>query len=1104
MKKYVLPLLLLLFFSCQNEETTPPLFSAVSPTKCGIQFTNTVENSKDFNIFNYRNFYNGGGVAIGDINNDGWADVFLTSNMGSNQLYLNKGDWTFENISEKAGIQESEKWSTGVVMVDINADGLLDIYVCNAGYRKGVGQENALFINNGDLTFKEKAAEYGLNENGYTTHAAFFDYDLDGDLDVYILNNSFIPVSSLNYSNKRELRAEDWDVKGFIKGGGDKLFKNDNGKFTDISEEAGIYGSLIGFGLGITIGDVNGDHYPDMYVSNDFFERDYLYINQKNGTFSEELEQRTKHISLSSMGADMADINNDGAPEIFVTDMLPDNDTRLKQTSSFENIDIYELKQKRGFYHQYMQNTLQLNDQSGHFQEVAHFAGVAASDWSWGALMFDMDNDSHTDLYVCNGIYHDVIDQDFIDFFANDIIQKMALTGKKEDLNEIISKMPSVPIPNKAFRNQGNLQFKDITKDWGFNQKTFSNGAAYGDLDNDGDLDLIVNNVNQPAMIFQNGSINNFVSFQLEGKAPNTFAVGTKIEVYIGDKILNRELIPSRGFQSSIDYKINIGIGESTQVDSVKIIWTDQSQTLLSNVAINELTKIKQASATQKPLMANTQNATIFKAIENNFDKHQEDNHNDFYHERNVPVKLSQEGPNAAIGDVNNDGKDDIYIGGAVGQPGTLYLQNATGFTKKANPDFDKFKNFEDTATHLFDADGDGDLDLFVGSGGNHKPSREREMQDRLYLNDGQGNFKLQASAFRINGMNTSIAVAHDYDGDGDQDLFVGSRSMPNKYGFPPMNYLYKNNGKGEFANITTQHENETLRSVGMITDALWIDILGDEKKELVTVGEWSAPKVFSFNGDKITLEKTNLSDLKGWWYTCEAADMDNDGDQDLILGNVGNNFYLKANKNAPLKLWINDFDDNNSLDKIMTRTIEGKDKPIFLKKDLAEQIVSIKKQNIMHVDYADKAIQDILPKEKLRISLKREANYLQSCVAINDGNGNFTIKELPLEAQLSCINDAAIFDINQDGNLDMITGGNKYGFLPQFSKLDACRGNVLYGDGEGNFEVISRQISGLNLDGEVRQITPLTMNNQSYLLVLLNDDKPLLYQVNEKNNLNH
>lgn len=470
----------ILFSACSDNEPQPEtnrLFRLKDNATIGIDFINKVSNSKDFNIFNYRNFYNGGGVAIGDINNDGLADVFLSSNMGENKLYLNKGDWKFEDISKQAGIEEASNWSTGVVMVDINADGLLDIYVCNAGYKEGLSQANAMYINQGDLSFKELGAELGLAEEGYTTHAAFFDYDLDGDLDVYLLNNSFIPVNTLNYNNKRDLRAEDWDVKYFLKGGGDKLLRNENGRFVDVSEDMGIYGSLIGFGLGVTIGDINNDNYPDIYVSNDFFERDYLYVNKEGKIFEEELEKRIDHLSHSSMGADMADINNDGTPEIFVTDMLPDDEYRLKTTSTFDNINLRRLKLSKGFYNQFMHNTLQLNSGEGQFSEISYYAGVAASDWSWGALMLDADNDGFNDIFVCNGIYHDVIDQDFIDFFANEVLQEMALSGQKEELDSVISHMPSVPIKNKAFRNNGSLSFEDVTDAWGFDALSFSKGA---------------------------------------------------------------------------------------------------------------------------------------------------------------------------------------------------------------------------------------------------------------------------------------------------------------------------------------------------------------------------------------------------------------------------------------------------------------------------------------------------------------------------------------------------------------------------------------------------------------------------------------------------
>jgi hypothetical protein len=570
----VLGLSVFCLFSCSDKTGTTALFESKEST--GIDFKNTVKDSKDFNILIYRNFYNGGGVAIGDINNDGLADVFFTANMGANKLYKNKGNWKFEDISEKAGFIQKQDWSTGVVMVDINHDGWLDIYVCNAGYIEGRAPESKLYINNGiplssdsnsgEVTFTESAEKYGLaNKGGYATHAAFFDYDRDGDLDAFIINNSFIPVNTLNYANKRDLRAQDWPVADFLKGGGDRFFRNDGGKFIDVSHDAGIHGTLVSFGLGVTVGDINGDGYPDVYVSNDFFERDYLYINQKNGTFKDELEQWLGHISLASMGADMADINNDGNAEIFTTDMLPGDDYRLKTTSSFDNIDVYRLKVKKGFYHQLMQNTLQYNNGNGRFCETGFYSGVAATDWSWGALMFDADNDGLNDIYVCNGIYRDVTDNDFIDFFANDIIQKMVLTGKKEEVDSIIAKMPSVPILNKAFKNNGNLKFSDIGAEWGFTQPSFSNGAAYGDLDNDGDLDLVINNVNQKALIYKNNSreINrhNYIGVLLKGSGDNTYAIGSKIKIYKGDQLFYREVEPSRGFQSSVDYKQVIGSG---------------------------------------------------------------------------------------------------------------------------------------------------------------------------------------------------------------------------------------------------------------------------------------------------------------------------------------------------------------------------------------------------------------------------------------------------------------------------------------------------------------------------------------------------------------
>lgn len=1065
----------------------------------GIDFTNQVQDTPDFNIFTYRNFYNGGGVAIGDINNDGLSDVFLTANTGSNKLYLNKGNWQFEDISEKAGFTGKKKWSTGVVMVDVNHDGWLDIYVCNAGYQKGIGQQDELFINNHQLGFTDSAAAYGLADNDYTTHASFFDYDLDGDLDLYLLNNSFIPVNTLNYANNRDLRAKDWPVADFLKGGGDRLMRNDNGRFTDVSQEAGIYGSLIGFGLGVTVGDVNNDHYPDIYISNDFFERDYLYINQRNGTFKEELEKWMQHISLSSMGADMADINNDGYPDIFTTDMLPDEEYRLKTTASFETIDVNRLTIKKGFYHQYMQNALQVNNKNGRFLETAHYSGVAASDWSWGALIFDADNDGLSDIYVCNGIYRDVTDQDFIDFFANEIVRKMVLTGKKEQVDEIIAKMPSRPIANKMFRNLGNLQFADAGTAWGITQPSFSNGAAYGDLDNDGDLDMIVNNVNEKALVYRNNSRettgNHYIGIALKGKGANTFAIGSTVKIYQGDQVLSREIIPGRGFQSSIDYKAIIGLGNKA-ADSMIIIWPDRSYTRVDHPASDTVYTILQPGTGKiVPEPASTPVPPLLEMVSSTFDKHHEDDYVDFYYERNLPMMLSREGPRAACGDVNGDGLVDVYIGGATGTAGQLYLQTNKGFIKKPEKAFEQFANFEDVTALFFDADNDKDLDLFVGTGGNNHPAGSREMQNRLYFNDGRGNFTINTAALPANEDNTAVALAHDFDGDGDQDLFVGSRSIPGNYGTSPVSYLLMNDGQGKFKDIA-KTRNSDIAGIGLVTGAVLADVAGDQQPELVITGEWMAPRLFSWAGDHFIEVKTNLDQLQGCWQSIAAADIDKDGDQDLVLGNMGENFYLRPAQNAPQKLWINDYDGNGITDKILTRTVNGRDVTVFMKRDLTDQLPAVKKLTLKHEEFAQKTMQDLFAADLLEKSLVKTINYAASCIAVNEGNEKFTIKKLPMLTQLSCINSILCTDVNRDGFTDLVMGGNCFGFLPQFGRMDASLGHVLLNNGKGGFTNLSNKQAGLELTGVIRDIKEMPAKDGRYLLVLQNDDWPVLYKI--------
>ena len=1084
--------------NCSDSNTlTNNLFSQIKSSESGINFINKIENGADMNIFKYRNFYNGGGVAIGDLNNDGLSDVYMTSNLGENTLYLNKGDFKFEDITKKASVQGTKTWSTGVVFVDINADGLLDIYVCNAGNTKGESQQNELFINNGNLTFTEKAAEYNLADTGITTHAAFFDYDKDGDLDVYILNNSFIPVSSLNYSNKRELRDKDWDVAEILKGGGDRLLRNDNGKFIDASEEAGIYGSLIGFGLGVTVGDVNNDLYPDIYVSNDFYERDYLYINNKNGTFSEQIQNWAGHISQSSMGADMADINNDGFADIFVTDMHPENDERLKTTTSFDNYDLFTRKLSMDFYNQYMQNTLQVNTGNNQFQELAHYAGVAKTDWSWGALLFDMDNDGYKDIYVCNGITHDLTNQDFMDFFANEVMQKMVVYGKKEDMENIVKKMPSTPIPNYAFQNNKNTTFTNQAANWGLDTPSFSNGAAYGDLDNDGDLDMIVNNVNMEAFVYRNNSEkspkNQYLKVALKGDGQNTFGIGSAVSIFCGNEILKQELVPSRGFQSSVDYKMTFGLGDK-KIDSLQVIWPNGKWQILKNVKVNSSINLNIAEATAIYKLKTKTAKALFSESTHNITATTENDYIDFDYEGLISRMLSKEGPATAIGDINGDGNDDIYIGAPKNQIGKIYVSQNNSFSELKQTALSADTIYEDTAAAFFDADNDGDLDLMVGSGGNEKEAHTNYI-NRLYLNNGKGIFSKSTATIPTTNNNVAVIAPSDFDNDGDVDVFIGSRSVPGIYGISPKHLLLENDGKGNFTNIIDKKAFK-VNEIGMITDAVWEDIDGDAKKDLIVVGDWMAPQIFKNTGRRLAPIKSNLSEMSGYWNAVSCVDLNNDGKKDLVLGNRGSNFSYKTTAQNPMNLFVNDFDANGTIEQITTQTIDKKDIPIHLKKELSGQIPSIKKKNLSFADYCQKSVQDIFAPEIIANAIQRKAVIQESIVAFNNGKGQFDVQILPKEAQYSSVNTICATDVNNDGILDLILGGNQHDLKPQFGRLDANNGLVLLGSTSKKFIFMPNKTSGINLNGEVKTIQLLKNKNKSTtILAIIKNNKPKIFK---------
>ena len=1087
----------------QKKELT--LFTGIDEYHSGINFINSLPFDKDFNIYTYRNFYNGGGVALGDINNDGLIDIYLTSNLGDNKLYLNKGDFKFDDITDKAGVAGTSAWSTGVNMADVNGDGWIDIYVCNSGDIKGDNKQNELFINNGDLTFAEKGETYGVADPGYTTHAAFFDYDKDGDLDLYILNNSYQSIGSFNLKkNERPKR----DVLG-----GDKLMRNDGDHFVDVSEVAGIYGSVIGFGLGVTVGDINKDGWPDIYVSNDFFERDYLYINSKNGTFKECLPEQMRSISGASMGADLADINNDSYPDIFVTEMLPREDARLKTVTTFENWDRYQYNVSNDYYHQFTRNMLQLNHGDGSFSEIGRLSGVEATDWSWGALMFDMDNDGLKDIFVANGIYQDLTNQDYLQYVSNEEVVKSIVSGRTVDYKKLIETIPSTPIPNFAFKNEGNLNFVDKAKDWGLGVPGFSNGSAYGDLDNDGDLDLVINNVNALTSVFRNESNqllpqNHYLKFELKGIGKNTFAFGTKITITNKGEIFYLEQMPIRGFESSMDPRPNIGLGRIDTVEQIVIEWPDGKSNVLSNVSTNQTLQLDQQNGvlldSPPTLPDNKKRSPVFELDSKrmiNF-AHIENEFVDFDRDHLIYLMLSSEGPRMSKGDINGDKRDDFYIGGAKDQAGGLFIQAIDGSFKKSNQvELETDKASEDMGSLFFDADNDGDQDLYVCSGGNEFSTSSTALIDRLYFNDGKGKLTKSSQILPVSKFeSTSTVKATDYDSDGDMDLFVGVRLLPFSYGLPVNGYLLNNDGKGNFTDVSSQIA-PALQNVGMITDATFADVDGDHDEDLLVVGEYMPIKVFINDGGKFS-DQTYLSGLEksnGWWNRLESADLDNDGDIDFVVGNHGLNSRFRASVEKPVSMYVNDFDQNGTIEQLVCTYNGDSSYPMALRHDLVSQIPALKKKYLKYENYKNQTVTDIFTPEQMKSAVRLDAYILSTSILINDGLGRFTVKALPVEAQFSPVYGIEIADFNVDGNQDILLGGNFHKTKPEVGRYDASYGLLLAGDGKGNFEPRSAAESGIRIDGEVRDIISISSAKKRLILVSRNNDSIVTYTTKQK-----
>jgi hypothetical protein len=1079
-KKY--PLILCVFLiSCSGAVVKKPQFELLNAATTGINFSNDLISTDLLNVYRYRNFYNGGGVAIGDINNDGLQDIYLTSNLNENKLYLNKGNFTFEDITKTANIGGTKGWSTGVSMVDINADGYLDIYVCNSGDVAGDNKQNELFINNTDGTFTEKATEYGLADLGFSTHASFFDYDKDGDLDVYLLNNSYQAIGSFNLTkNERPKR----DVLG-----GDKLFQNQGNHFVDVSEKAGIYGSIIGFGLGITVSDVNNDGWEDMYISNDFFERDYLYINQKNGTFKEQLTASIKSISGASMGADAADINNDGYNDIFVTEMLPKEYGRLKTVTTFEDWNKYQYNLKNDYYHQFTRNMLQVNNKNTTFSEVGRFSGVEASDWSWGALLFDMNNDGLKDLFIANGIYKDLTNQDYLRYVSNEEVMQSLVKDNKVDYKKLIDIIPSNKVQNHAYINKGNLEFDRENN--GLNTEGFSNGAAYGDLDNDGDLDLIVNNVNMPLFVYKNNldpKESNYLKIVLKGEGLNTNAIGAKIKLATKTATYFLEQQPARGFQSSMDNRPNFGFKETDHL-TLTINWPSGKRSQLKNIEANKTLTLFEKNGQEVVKNEPIVNKKIFTKNTKTIQfTHKENNYNDFNVDRLLPFMRSAEGPKMAIADVNNDGLEDLFIGGSKNNSASLFTQNKTTFSKKEMPIFNAQKAAEDAESVFFDADNDGDLDLYVCSGGVETSKYSANYLDKLYLNDGRGNFTLsdQKLPTATQYHSSSSVVVADIDNDNDLDLFIGERTIPNSYGMPGSGFLLINDGRGKFTDQSANLAPE-FKNLGMITDAVFIDISKNGYKDLVIVGDFMGVAVFENQQGKFKkIENNTLSNLKGWWNTIEKSDLDNDGDYDLILGNHGLNSRFKATPKNPIKLYVNDFDKNGFLDPILSFTQkDGKEYPYALRHDLVSQLKYLSKKFPDYESFKSASIQDIFTQEQLQESSTLEANTLASLLLFNEGAFNFTIQKLPLEAQFSPIYAIATSDFDNDGDQDILLGGNLDGVKPEFGRYDASFGSYLENTGNRIFK-FHQTGKGLRVNGQIRDLKVfknkvfITKNNDS------------------------
>ncbi|NBC27085.1 MAG: hypothetical protein GVY08_09505 [Bacteroidetes bacterium] len=1103
--------------ACTLSPGDEPLFVPVDSDQSNVEFSNLLNPTEEFNMYIFRNFYNGGGVAVGDVTGNGLPDIFLTGNMVSNRLYLNEGNFQFRDITNEAGLNSEGYWSTGASFADVNGDGLLDIFVTLSGPPEGVSRHNRLYINNGDSTFTERSKEFGIADSSLSTHGIFFDYNGDGWQDLYLVSNSFRSVNEGFGSFTGSQRTVPDPL------GSSKLYRNDKGHFTDVTQEAGIYSSIIGFGLSATAGDLNRDGWMDLYVANDFFERDYLYMNNGNGTFSESLENSIRSLSFSSMGSDIADLTNDGWPDIYVSDMLPEKEERLKSKMTIENWEEYQDHVDRGFHHKFTRNTLQINRGDSTFSEIGRYAGVYATDWSWAVLLADYDLNGHTDIFVANGIYKDLLDQDYIEQVANPAaIRSMMQSGEDNVIMNLMDEMSSVPIPNKAFGNEGDLQFSDRTEAWGLDAPGFSSGAAWGDLDGDGALDLVVNNTNGPARIYRNRAAGRhpgrtWLRVDLAGEPPNTYGIGAQLQVWSGGEVRYREHILQRGFQSSVEPGLFVGMGPAAVADSLILRWPDGRTSRVDSLELPARITLRQSEAAGRPApapsppplpgdftaedttgtLSGQQRSLLQSASVPGLSgwTHQRYDYSDFDRERLLMQMRSTEGPALCTGDVSGNGLDDVYVGGARGQSGRLWLQSEDGsFSASRQQAFAPDTGGEEIDCALFDATGNGVADLYVASGGNSYGSGSSALSDRFYLNDGSGRLVKtdQVLPTRRGFESSSVVAPHDFTGDGIPDLFVGIRLRPFAVGLPANGYLLAGNGDGTFTDVTEQWA-PALLEAGMITDGLWADLTGDGSEELVIAGEWMPVRVFANTGqqlEEITPE-VGLEQTRGWWNAITAADVDGDGRMDIVGANHGQNSMFRAG----VRMWVGDFARNGMVEQILATRKQGEYYPVALRHDLVAEIPRLADTYPDYASYAGQTVQQIFSDEELNRALELRADELRTMIYWNREAG-FAGEPLPARAQLAPMYAVHAGDLTGDGRPEILLGGNLHAVKPQAGPYDASRG-VVIGYENGKLGSYPPARSGVNIAGEIRSVGAIDGPNGTRRLIIARyDDPPVVMEI--------